>query len=252
MHGKVCLVTGATSGIGAAVAHEFSEQGAVVVAAGRRVDCGEALVGSLRKHGREALFVRTDVTKEEDIVGVVARTIETFGTVDFAVNCAGVAGDNLRPTAEHSVENWERVIRTNLTGTWLSMKHELKAMVAAGGGSIVNLASIFGMCGSEFGIAPYVASKHAVIGLTRAAAVEYASRHVRVNALCPGITRSEMTTPALEAIPEEFFANIRANVPMGRIAEPEEMARAAVWLCGEGSSFVTGQTLVADGGWLAK
>jgi NAD(P)-dependent dehydrogenase (short-subunit alcohol dehydrogenase family) len=175
-----------------------------------------------------------------------------YGRLDYAFNNAGVPGENFKNTAEQSEAVWDAVVGTNLRGVWLCMKHELPLMQSAGGGSIVNTASIYAHTGSDFGIAPYVASKHGVLGLTRAAAVEFAKYRVRVNAVSPGITRSEITAPAMESVPEEFRANIERTVPLGRVAEPEEIAAAVLWLCSDEARFVTGTTLTVDGGFMAS
>lgn len=250
--GKVALVTGSTSGIGQATAELFAAHGAAVIVTGRRSDRGENVVGGIRARGGEATFMRLDVLNPESIRAVVRDSLRVYGKLDCAFNNAGVPGENVRNTSEHSEENWDAVMNTNLRGVWLCMKHELSQMRHQGSGAIVNCASIYAHQGSDFGIAPYIASKHGVLGLTRAAAVEFARHGIRVNAVSPGITRSELSTPALEAMPDEFNAQIQRNVPLGRIAEAEEIGRAVLWLCSTEASFVTGQSVVVDGGWLIR
>lgn len=250
--GKVALVTGSTSGIGKATAELFAAQGAAVIVTGRRTERGEEVVAAIRASGGNATFLRLDVSDPESIAACIQNVVRVHGRLDFAFNNAGIPGDTFRSTSEHSERNWEAVINTNLRGVWLSMKHELAQMCRQGKGAIVNTASIFAHQASDFGIAPYVASKHGVLGLTRAAALEFARQGIRVNAVSPGITHTEMAEPGLAAAPAEFNANIDRNVPLGRMASAAEIGRAVLWLCSEEASFVTGQTLAVDGGWLIR
>jgi NAD(P)-dependent dehydrogenase (short-subunit alcohol dehydrogenase family) len=250
--GKVALVTGGTSGIGRAAAELFAARGAAVIVAGRRADKGRAVEEGIRAAGGTATFIQTDVQHPTSITSMFEAAIERYGRVDCAFNNAGIAGQNFKDVTEQAEDSWDAVINTNLRGVWLCMKHELRHMRERGNGAIVNSASIYAHSGSDFGIAPYVASKHGVVGLTRAAAVEFAGHGIRVNAVSPGITSSEMTAPAMAAVPQEFEAHIRQRVPLGRIAEPAEIAKAVLWLCSDEASFVTGETLLVDGGWLAR
>jgi A-factor type gamma-butyrolactone 1'-reductase (1S-forming) len=250
--GKVALVTGATSGIGRETALQFAREGARVVLSGRREPKGRAVVSEIETAGGEALFVQTDVTDADSVRRLVDATVARFGRLDCAFNNAGIGGDTMRPTADHSQENWDNVIATNLTGVWLSMKAEISAMLRCGGGSIVNNSSGYGLVGSGIGHAPYAAAKHGVIGLTKSAAIEYATQGIRVNAVCPGWTHSEMVDPALVAMPEAFTAILKNEVPMQRIAAAVEIARAVLWLCSDEASYVTGHPLVVDGGAVAR
>jgi A-factor type gamma-butyrolactone 1'-reductase (1S-forming) len=249
---KIVIVTGATSGIGRAAALRFAAAGANVVAAGRRRTQGLALVEEISSKGGHATFIQTDVSVASSVAALVAGTMERFGRIDCAFNNAGIPGANLTATADQSEASWDEVMNTNLRGLWLCMKHELREMKARRAGVIVNTGSIYSFVGSELGIAPYIASKHAVLGLTRAAAIEYARDGIRINAICPGMTLTEMTAPALQAVPGQFNAHIDQNVPLRRLAEPDEIAAAVVWLCSPDAGFVTGQSLSVDGGWLSR
>ena len=248
---KVVIVTGATSGIGKVSALAFAREEAKVVIAARRIAEGEQTVNEIKAAGGEAIFIQTDVAKAQDIINMVAKTIETYGKLDCAFNNAGIGGDALMPTADHTEENWDTVMNVNLKGVWLCMKYQIPAMLKNWRGAIVNNSSIYGLAASTVGHVPYAVSKHGVIGLTKTAAFEYAKQGIRVNALCPGYTHTELVDAALEAI-STLFDKIIVDVPMGRIAETEEIANAVLWLCSDEASFVTGQALAPDGGWLAK
>jgi NAD(P)-dependent dehydrogenase (short-subunit alcohol dehydrogenase family) len=249
---KVVVITGGTSGIGRATVERFAAAGAAVAFAGRRRSVGLDLEAKLRSRGGDASFIETDVSSAESVADLFAEIERRYGRIDCAFNNAGIPGANFRKTADQDEMSFDRVMATNVRGLWLCMKHEIRQMCKLGCGTIVNTGSIYSLVGSEFGIAPYVASKHAVVGLTRAAAIEYASDGIRINAVCPGITHTEMTAPALESAPEEFSNNIKSNVPLGRLATPEEIAGAVLWLCSAESTFVTGQVICVDGGWLAR
>ena len=253
LEGKVCIVTGATSGIGWATAVAMAECGAKVVAAGRRTDRGEALIELIRLQDGDAIFVRTDVGERAEIEALVAKSVEHYGRLDCAFNNAGIVGDVDQTIVEQSEESWNNVIRTNLTSVWLSMKYEIPAMLKSGGGSIVNNSSIYGLAGSLTGLSPYVAAKHGVTGLTRTVAIEYGRQNIRVNAVCPGFVHSEITDEAVQSLGEEKVEKLLlAHVPLGRIADAREIANGVTWLCSGEASFVTGEAFTMDGGWLAK
>jgi A-factor type gamma-butyrolactone 1'-reductase (1S-forming) len=250
--GKVVIVTGATSGIGRETAVQFALEGAKVVVAARREKLGAEAVAEIGRSGGDSIFVRTDVTDASSLEKLVAITMEKYGRLDFAFNNAGIAGDAMKPTADHGIDNWHAVLATNLTGVWLSMKYQIPAMLKNGGGAIVNASSTYGLRPSTAGHVPYAAAKHGVIGLTKTAAIEYAKAGLRINAICPGWTHSEMVDPALEALPEQLGALINQDVPMARVADASEVARAVLWLCSPESSYVTGHPLCVDGGWAAR
>jgi len=252
LQGKVVIVTGATSGIGRESALQFAQHGAKVVIAARRETLGQDVVESIVRQGGEAAFVLTDVTDEKSLAHLVREAVRLYGRLDCAFNNAGIAGEALKPTADHSRENWDAVLATNLTGVWLSMKYEIPAMLANGGGAIVNASSTYGLKPSTAGHVPYAVAKHGVIGLTKTAAIEYAKAGLRINAICPGWTHSEMVDPALDAFPDLLGGLIKQDVPMARVADAAEIARAVVWLCSAESSYVTGHAMCVDGGWAAR
>jgi len=246
---KVALVTGASSGIGKATALAFARDGYSVVLADRDEAAGEAAAREAEALGSAAHFVPCDVSREADVANLVAETVSTFGQLDAAFNNAGIEGEPA-PTAECTTENFDRTLAINLRGVWLCMAHEVRQMLKQEeGGAIVNCASVAGLVGIA-GLPAYVASKHGVVGLTRTAALDYATRRIRVNAVCPGA----IVTPMLERFmgsSEEAKATVIANEPIGRLGQPDEIAAAVLWLCGDGASFTTGQALAVDGGWTA-
>ena len=249
--GRVALVTGGSSGIGRATAAAFGRAGARVVVADVQVDAGEAFVAELRGAGVEAAFVRADVSTGDDVRAMVARAVALFGGLDYAFNNAGVEGA-LAETADYAEDAWQRVIAINLTGVFLCMKHELPVLLARGGGAIVNNASILGFVG--FARTPaYTASKHGVLGLTKVTAQDYATRGIRVNAVCPGIIETPMVMErGLHAGGDpETYRQLAALHPMNRLGRSEEIADAVLWLCA-GAGFVTGEALVVDGGFLTR
>jgi NAD(P)-dependent dehydrogenase (short-subunit alcohol dehydrogenase family) len=245
---KVALVTGASSGIGLATALAFSREGAKVIIADVMVGKGEEAARMIREKGGEALFVHTDVSQAFEVEALVRETVDAYGRLDCACNNAGIEGI-FAPTADCTEENWERVISINLKGAWLCMKYEIIQMLGQGGGSIVNVSSIAGLVGF-MDIPAYTASKHGVIGLTRTAALEYAKKNIRVNAVCPGVIRTAMVERIIGGKPE-VEAQYTAMEPVGRLGTPEEVAESILWLASDKSSFVTGTYMVVDGGMIA-
>jgi len=241
---KVALVTGATSGIGRVTAIAFAEEGAKVVIAGRREDEGTRVVAEIEQAGGEALFVRTDVSKEEDIAALLARTIERFGRLDIAFNNAGIDPEPTTIT-EITQENYRRMFDTNVGGVAFGMKHQIPALLAAGGGTIVNNASVLGIR-PVAGRSLYNATKSAVIGLTKTVALEFADKGIRVSAVCPAITETEMTAAGREN--EQIRNYLLQAHPMRRFGRPEEIAAAVLYLCSPGAAFTTGVALCVDGG----
>jgi NAD(P)-dependent dehydrogenase (short-subunit alcohol dehydrogenase family) len=244
MSKPVVLITGALTGIGRATAFAFAEQGARVVVSGRRDDAGAALVIDLRALGAEAAFVRADVRHEDDVRNLVEKTVASFGQLDVAVNNAGTEGTP-GPVTEQSAETYSATFDTNVLGTLLSMKHELRLMLAQKAGSIINISSTMGQRGAP-GASLYTASKHAVEGLTKSAALEAAGAGVRVNAVAPGPVETEMLTRFTGSA--ERKAGLVAGVPMKRAGTPNEIADAVVFLASAQASFITGQIINVNGG----
>lgn len=242
--GRIAFITGGTSGIGLRIARCFAEAGARVVVGARREEEGARAAASIDG----AVFVPLDVREEATIAAAIELTRARFGRLDFAVNSAGSGGD-MAPLESASQAVWDEVMAVNARGTWLAMRHEIPLIAATGGGAIVNVSSIYGVAGRAAHHA-YVASKHAIVGMTRSVALEYAAKGIRVNALCAGITR----TPALARAEAEWPAAVAALVaehPIGRMASEEEIAGAALWLCSQAAGYVTGTAMAVDGGFLA-
>jgi NAD(P)-dependent dehydrogenase (short-subunit alcohol dehydrogenase family) len=250
-HGRVAIVTGSTSGIGKATAYALASEGATVVIAARRAKMGQAIVSDLVCQGCEASYCETDVSNMDSVVRLMDWVSRKYGRLDVLVNNAGIPGGSYSLT-EYPDLMWDAVLTVNLKGAWQCMKFAIPIMLRSGRGAIVNVSSDVGFVGSTFGIAPYVASKHGLIGMTRAAALEYASRDIRVNAVCPGLSDTDMIAPAKQHHPEILNQYIASTIPMGRMGTPAEQAAAIVWLCSDDASFVTGHSLVVDGGILAK
>jgi NAD(P)-dependent dehydrogenase (short-subunit alcohol dehydrogenase family) len=245
LEGKVTIITGGTTGIGRDAAVLFAEAGAKVVVAGRREKEGAETMEMVRKTGGEGIFVKTDVSKSAEVQNLVRKAVEKYGRVDCLFNNAGIEGV-WAPIVEQKEEDFAQVIAINLTGVWLCMKYVVPQMLKQGGGSIVNMSSVAGLMGAP-GAAAYVASKHAVIGLTRSAALEYAMNNIRVNAVCPAVIETPMG--------ERIFGGERHDAavamhPVGRLGRPREVAEAVLWMCSDKSSFMTGHELVVDGGLL--
>lgn len=241
--GKVALVTGAASGIGRGVALAFAERGAQVVLADIALAEGEAVAAQIRAAGGEAVFVPTDVARDDQVQALVAAAVKNFGRLDWAFNNAGIEEEHER-LAEGEEALFDRMMAINVKGVWLCMKHELRQMLAQGGGAIVNTASVAGLMGApKHSI--YAASKHAVLGLTKSAAAEYGKKNIRVNAVCPGVIRTPMLERALQRDPSWEPALIGMH-PIGRLGEVQDVVNAVLWLCAN-ASFVTGHALAVDG-----
>jgi NAD(P)-dependent dehydrogenase (short-subunit alcohol dehydrogenase family) len=248
LEGKVGLVTGGTSGIGRETAVLFAKAGAKVVVAGRREVEGQETIELIQTAGGDGLFVRADVSKASQVEALVQKVVEKFGRLDVAFNNAGIEGVWV-PIVEQSEEDWDRTIDINLKGTWLCLKYEIQQMLKQGsGGAIVNMASIAGLIGSA-AAATYSASKHGVLGLTKSSALETARSGIRINAVCPAVIETPMGERLFGA--PAVRRNIIGLHPIGRFGRPAEIAEAVVWMCSDRASFMTGQSLVLDGGFLA-
>lgn len=249
LEGKVALVTGGGSGIGRASALAFSREGARVVVADIDVSGGEQTISMIRDAGGDADFIKTNVTKAADVEALIDRIVTAWGRLDCALNNAGDIGQPAL-ISESTEENWDHVIDTNLKGTWLCLRHEIRQMLKQGGGVIVNMTSVAGLAAVP-AFSAYITSKHGLVGLTRAAALECAAAGIRVNAVCPGYVDTPMTGRVIgdSAVAR---AQVEAAHPLGRMAKPEEVAEATIWLCSDASSFVTGHILVLDGGYLLQ
>lgn len=246
--GKVALVTGGSSGLGEATALKFAQEGAKVVIAARRAEQSARVVERIVALGSEALFVPTDVSRAADVEHVVKAAVEKFGRLDYAVNNAGIAGPRFTPIAEVTEEQWDEVMGSNLKGVWLCMKYQIPALLATGGGAIVNIASIYGLKPSDIGHGSYSASKHGVVGLTQSAAADYGQLSIRINAVAPGFTRSEMVDPNRPGAAEKYQALVERHSSMKRLGQAEETANAITWLCSDAASYVNGVVLPVDGG----
>ena len=248
MDQRVVIVTGGSAGIGRASALAFARRGAHVVIADVDVERGESVAAEVRAIGPESLFVSTDVTSPDDVAGLVELCVARFGRLDYAHNNAGIQTPS-EFTAGCTIDDWNRTLEVNLTGVFLCMRVEIPQMLASGGGAIVNTSSAGGLKGFP-GASAYVASKHGVIGLTKSAALEYATSGIRVNAVCPGVIETELVSRVTADDPR-LAEQLLAVEPVGRLGAPDEIADAVVWLCSDQASFVTGHALVVDGGQLA-
>jgi NAD(P)-dependent dehydrogenase (short-subunit alcohol dehydrogenase family) len=247
---SVALITGGAAGIGRAAARAFAARGARVTIADVKISEGREVAAAIEREGGQALFVEADVSQRADVARLLEATLAAFGRLDVAFNNAGIEG-TLASTADCTEENFDRTLGVNLKGTWLCMREEIAQMLRQGeGGAIVNMSSVAGLVGFA-NLPAYVASKHGVIGLTRAAALEYAATGIRINAVCPGVIHTEMIDRVTGRDPaiEKQFVDLE---PMGRMGTPEEIADAAVWLASSAASFVTGHALAIDGGLVAR
>ena len=245
---KVAIVTGGGSGIGKAIAVVLAKDGATVVIADIDVESGEKVAKSIKEANGQALFIKTDTSNVSDCKAVVDKTISEFGRLDIAINNAGIGGE-AAITGEYEIESWDKVIGINLSGVFYGMKYQLSAMQDNEGDSvIINMASVLGQVGTARSSA-YVAAKHGVVGLTKAAAIEYAHKGIRVNAVGPGYVETPLLT---ENLSDEQLAGIKKLHPIGRLGKPDEVAQLVLWLCSDHSSFVTGSYYNVDGGYLAQ
>jgi NAD(P)-dependent dehydrogenase (short-subunit alcohol dehydrogenase family) len=243
--GKVVLVTGGGYGIGRAAALGFARRGAKVAVADIDIKNGEETVRRIKEAGGEAIFVKADVSQEADVEALIKKAVETYGRLDCAFNNAGIHKVFVS-TIDFTESDWHEMIDVNLKSVWLCMKYEILQMLKQGKGSIVNTSSAAGLIAAPSNPA-YPASKHGVVGLTKSTAIEFARRGIRVNCVCPGPTRTGMHD-SLMAVAPQMVEMMNAKVPMGRIGEPEEVAAAAIWLCSEEASYITGHALPVDGG----
>ena len=248
--GKVCLVTGGGSGIGRATCLVYASGGAKVVVVDRDVEGGEDTIQLIKEAGGEAILVHADVANPAECQMMTDRAVEAYGRLDCAFNNAGVGGRSGKMTGDYAEEDWDRVIGINLKGVWLCMKSEIPHMLKQGGGAIVNTASIAGLTGLR-GTCAYVAAKHGVAGLTKAAALEYAESGIRVNAVCPGYLYTPLTKPIFDTF-DGMEDEVVARHPLGRLGQPHEIAEAVAWLSSDAASFVTGHTMPVDGGYMAQ
>ena len=246
LEGKVAIITGAGSGIGKAAAELFAKEGAKVVVSDINEANGKSAVDEIKKNGGEAFFIKADSSKPEDNEALVKQTVEKYGALDIAVNNAGIGGP-LAMTGEYPIDGWQKVIGINLSGVFYGLRYQIPAMLEKGG-SIVNIASILGSAGTKLSPA-YVAAKHGVLGLTKAAALEYADKNIRINSVGPGYIKTPLVMNSLDKNALDALVGLH---PMGRLGESEEIAELILWLASPKSSFVTGSYYPADGGYLAQ
>lgn len=249
LDGKVAIVTGAASGIGRAAVELFANEGAAVIAADTNIEGGQRLADELARKGGGCAFVRADVSKESDVAAMTDLALSQYGRLDVLFNNAGIEGDQA-PTADATLDNWEKVISINLKGVFLGLKYGIRAMLRNGGGSIINNASVAGLVGFA-GIPAYCASKGGVVQLTRTAALEYATEGIRVNCLCPGVIDTPMVERFTHDNPE-MLQQMESLEPVGRLGRPREVAELALFLASDRSSFITGTAIPVDGGFVAR
>jgi NAD(P)-dependent dehydrogenase (short-subunit alcohol dehydrogenase family) len=247
LENKVAIVTGAGSGIGKAISILYASEGAKIVVSDVNEQGGNETVSEIKGNGGDAIFVKADTSKPDDNKNVVEQTVKKFGGLHIAVNNAGIGGP-LKPIGEYPIDGWDKVIAINLSGVFYGLRYQIPAMLNSGGGSIVNIASILGKVGTR-NSAAYVASKHGVIGLTEATALEYAEQNIRINSIGPGYIMTPLLTSTLDEAAMKALIGLH---PMGRLGKSEEVAELALWLNSDKASFVTGAYYNVDGGYLAQ
>ena len=246
---KVAIITGGSSGIGRATAVALAKQGVKIAIAARRAKEGEETVRLVKEAGSDGVFVKTDVANEDDVRSLVEKTAKTYGRLDYAFNNAGIE-ETMTPLVDQTSDIFNQIMNVNVKGVWLGMKYEIPQMIRNGGGAIVNMSSGAGVIGIPQ-MAIYVASKHAVLGLTKSAALEYAKSGIRINAIAPGGVETDMLERTAEEN-KQFVETLKSMHPIGRIGDPEEIANAVVWLLSDKASFVLGHTLLVDGGVVSR
>ena len=251
LEGKVSLVTGAASGIGRATSLVMAREGATLVVSDINAEGGEETLGTIREQGGEGMFVHADVSRPDDVAALIRQVVSAYGRLDCAYNNAGVEGFMAGRLHEYPEDRWDQLIDVNLKGVWLCLKSEIPQMLTQGSGAIVNTASAAGLVGSR-NMSAYVASKHAVVGLTKAAALEYARDGIRVNAVCPGIIDTPMVGRLIGAREADYQTTIPVRQPIGRLGTPEEIAESVTWLFSDSASLVTGLAMAVDGGLTAQ
>jgi NAD(P)-dependent dehydrogenase (short-subunit alcohol dehydrogenase family) len=246
---KVAIVTGGSSGIGRATAVALAKEGVKIAIAARRAKEGEETVQLVKEAGSEGIFVKTDVSNEDDVRSLVEKSIHTYARLDYAFNNAGIE-EMMTPLADQTSDIFDQIMNVNVKGVWLSMKYEIPEMIRTGGGAIVNMSSVAGVMG--FPQNPiYIASKHAVLGLTKSAALEYAKSGIRINAVAPGGVETDMAKRVV-GDDHQLLETLTSMHPIGRIGDPQEIANAVVWLLSDKASFVLGHTLLVDGGIVSR
>ena len=246
MENKVVIITGAGSGIGAATASLFAEHGAKVIVSDLNMEKAQGVIDGIKKVGGTSLAIQANVTKFEEVEALVAKAVNEYGQLDVMVNNAGIGGKNQKKTADHTHEDWHNVIAVNQTGVFYCMQVALQQMTKQGHGNIVNVASLAGLKPSGYNLS-YSASKYAVVGMTKSAALEYGRKNIRINAVCPGYTNSALLDQLLGSRPD-MGDTLKRLIPMDRFGEAAEIAEAIVWLASDNSKYITGQTITLDGG----
>ncbi|MCP5094013.1 MAG: SDR family oxidoreductase [Chloroflexi bacterium] len=246
---KVVMVTGGASGIGRVTALAFASEGATLILADINEAGGQETQAFIAEQGAEAIFVQADVSQSADVEGLVREAVGRYGRIDIAFNNAGIEGGIVR-TADVAETDFDHIMAVNVKGVWLCMKHQIPQMIAQGGGAIVNTASVAGLVGTH-SMPVYGASKHAVIGLTKSAALEYARKNIRINAVCPSVIDTPMVQRGFTTFPKFVETTTRIN-PMRRLGTPDEVAAAVLWLCSDEASFVNATALTIDGGFTAQ